>query len=205
MRSHFKQLGGDTFIYGIGMAVGQLSSFFLLPLYTRVFSPSEYGIVALILSFISLQMVIVAGLDNAVGRWFYDSNDITWQKIVVSIWFWFQIVTGLVIVIVSVLFDDKISMILLGNTEYSRFIILGSIVMFLGIFNKLYQQWLRYLRKPLLMVFFTVSFLVLKVGIIIYFLFKLILFDTFVGQCHSNGVFTKTRCRYPFFFKSFCD
>ena len=38
-----KQLGGDALVYGFGGAIAKGLSFLLLPIYTRIFTPAEYG------------------------------------------------------------------------------------------------------------------------------------------------------------------
>ena len=48
MYNKFKQLGQETVIYGIGVTTSGFLVFLLLPIYTRLFSPSEYGVIDVI-------------------------------------------------------------------------------------------------------------------------------------------------------------
>ncbi len=61
-----KQLTRDTAIYGISTMVGRFLSFLLVPFYTNIFHPSEYGIIANIYIFIGIfNIVYMYGMDAA--------------------------------------------------------------------------------------------------------------------------------------------
>jgi O-antigen/teichoic acid export membrane protein len=61
-----KQLTRDTAIYGISTMVGRFLSFLLVPFYTNIFHPAEYGIIANIYIFIGIfNIVYVYGMDAA--------------------------------------------------------------------------------------------------------------------------------------------
>ena len=62
----FRQLGADTLLYGLGGAVAKLVGLLLVLVYTRVFTPSQYGTVELLnVMAMMLSMIIVLGLDTA--------------------------------------------------------------------------------------------------------------------------------------------
>ncbi len=72
---HIKQLASESMIYGISGTIARSIGIFLIPIYTRIFSPSDYGIIALITALTGMiGMFIVLGLDNSSARWFYDSD-----------------------------------------------------------------------------------------------------------------------------------
>lgn len=65
-----KQLTKDTAIYGISTMVGRFISFLLVPFYTNIFHPAEYGIVANIYIFIGIfNIVYVYGMDAAYMKY----------------------------------------------------------------------------------------------------------------------------------------
>jgi O-antigen/teichoic acid export membrane protein len=53
-----KKLAGQTAIYGLSSIVGRLLNYLLVPFYTRIFSPSEYGVVSELLAYVSFFMII---------------------------------------------------------------------------------------------------------------------------------------------------
>ena len=61
-----KQLTKDTAVYGISTMVGRFLSFLLVPFYTNIFHPAEYGIIANIYIFIGIfNILYVYGMDAA--------------------------------------------------------------------------------------------------------------------------------------------
>lgn len=64
-----KRLAGQTAVYGIPSVLGRILSYLLVPLYTRVFLPGEYGTVNVFYSYASFLMVIVTyGMETSFFR-----------------------------------------------------------------------------------------------------------------------------------------
>ena len=67
----FKTLFKHTFIYGLATVLPRMLSFLLVPLYTKLFSDSEYGIITLVFSYIIFFNVILSyGMETTVFRFF---------------------------------------------------------------------------------------------------------------------------------------
>lgn len=70
MFAQIKRLGADTAIYGISTIVGRFLSFLLVPFYTNVLVPGEYGIVSYVYSLIAFANVLYAyGLESAYFKY----------------------------------------------------------------------------------------------------------------------------------------
>jgi O-antigen/teichoic acid export membrane protein len=70
MLAHIRRLGTDTAIYGISTIVGRFLSFLLVPFYTNVIRPGEYGVVANVYSIIAfLNVVWVYGMESAYFKY----------------------------------------------------------------------------------------------------------------------------------------
>lgn len=70
--SQLRALAGQTAIYGLSSIVGRLLNYLLVPLYTRIFSPGDYGIVSEFYAYITFFMVVYSlGLETA---FFHFSN-----------------------------------------------------------------------------------------------------------------------------------
>lgn len=66
MLSDIKTLGKDTLVYGLSTVVARLLNFLLLPFYTHFLAPGEYGVVAIVFSYIAfLNIVFQYGMDQA--------------------------------------------------------------------------------------------------------------------------------------------
>ena len=64
--SRLKQLGKDSVIYGIDGVLAKGVSFFLLPVYTRIFTPADYGTIEMLTVMSSfLAAILVMGMDSA--------------------------------------------------------------------------------------------------------------------------------------------
>lgn len=75
------ELARNTAIIAFGKICTQLISFFLLPLYTKVLSTSEYGTVDLILTYAVLFLPIATlALEQSVFRFLIDVRDNTKKK-----------------------------------------------------------------------------------------------------------------------------
>lgn len=74
--SAIKKLAGQTAIYGIPLIAGRILGYLLVPMYTRVFDPSLYGIVNVFYSYAAFLMVILTyGLETAFFRFYQQEKD----------------------------------------------------------------------------------------------------------------------------------
>ncbi len=70
MLSQIKQLGKETAIYGISTIIGRFLNFLLVPFYTNVLKPDQYGIVTTIYAYIAFLNVIYSyGMESAYLRY----------------------------------------------------------------------------------------------------------------------------------------
>lgn len=93
-----RQLGRDTVAYGLSSVASSILAIFLVPLYTRVLSPADYGLVALVTAIMGVVgTVVVLGLDSAAGRWYFDDEDPQRRRAVMSSWFWCQLAVSSVV------------------------------------------------------------------------------------------------------------
>jgi O-antigen/teichoic acid export membrane protein len=70
-----KRIFGGASIYSIGEVLTKASGFFLLPIYTRILTPYEYGIVGYLQVFLQLATILLAfGFQGAQTRFFYENR-----------------------------------------------------------------------------------------------------------------------------------
>jgi O-antigen/teichoic acid export membrane protein len=73
--SPFRDLVRHTLVYGSGYVAMAAVSFVLVPIYTRHMSPSEYGLLGLMLVLYGLMSAVYdLGFTNSVGRFFFDTD-----------------------------------------------------------------------------------------------------------------------------------
>lgn len=67
--SAFRKLASETAIYGIPTIVGRLVNFLLVPLFTGIFDPSEYGVVNKLYAFAGfLSVLLTYGMETTLFR-----------------------------------------------------------------------------------------------------------------------------------------
>jgi len=70
MLENIKRLGTETAVYGISTIVGRFLNFLLVPFYTNVLAPGEYGVVTYLFSLIAFMNVIYGyGMESAYLRY----------------------------------------------------------------------------------------------------------------------------------------
>ncbi|PKQ62127.1 hypothetical protein BZG01_18035 [Labilibaculum manganireducens] len=64
-----KKLAGETVIYGVSSILGRLLNWLLVPLYTSLFIPEDYGIVTNLMSYVAILLVVLTyGMETGYFR-----------------------------------------------------------------------------------------------------------------------------------------
>ena len=114
-----EELAKNTAIITVGKICTQFMNFFLMPLYTSVLTPEEYGIVDLIITYSSLLMpVILFQVDQALFRFLIDvrNNNQEKEKIISTV-FVFALMQAVIIIIIFAFIQSLIT------TEYKWFLL----------------------------------------------------------------------------------
>jgi O-antigen/teichoic acid export membrane protein len=76
----FKKLASQTAIYGLPTIVGRLLNYLLVPLYTNVFLPEEYGVVTELYAYVAfLGVLLTYGMETALFR--FSENKLENEKV----------------------------------------------------------------------------------------------------------------------------
>lgn len=95
-------LTGDAALYGGAAAISKAAMLITFPLLARSYTVEEYGVVDFFLMFSTLAaLIIVWGLDSAVGRFFWKYSDYEIRRILISQIFLLQLLS--IVVFLSVL------------------------------------------------------------------------------------------------------
>ena len=114
-----KNLVGQTAIYGLSSIVGRLLNFILVPLYTGIFTPEEYGVFSELMAVVAFTMIILTyGFETA---FFHYTNKEEDSEKVLSTGFISLLVTSLLFLVFSSCYSQPIAN-LLRVPEYSNFI-----------------------------------------------------------------------------------
>ena len=187
MKELFKKLFNESMIYGLSAIISSFISIFLIPLYTKVFDPSDYGIISMLLTtFALLNILIIFGLDGAAAVWFWDKETDEERKKTFTSWLGFLAFGGVIIFVLLVFFSTSLSKLYFDSEAYAfLFILLGINLTFSG-FQKAANIWFRMLQKPFWAMFY--SILLLLVTLSCNILFVLILKVGIKGVFYSQAI-----------------
>ncbi len=132
MFSILKRLVKHSLVYGLGYSLTRFIGFLLLPLYTNYFLPREYGIAALIFTFLAIANVIFTlGLNTAFLRFFVLADTSEEKKTIFSTVYLSTIFTTVLFASLVFIFSPHLSRLILNQTQYSGLIKLsGGILLF---------------------------------------------------------------------------
>lgn len=152
----FGRLAKDASIYGLGAAVGRAVGVLMAPILTRIFSPAEYGIIALIQLAVSFA-VILAGMNigSGISFYYFKVDDEPARRLVLSTGFAALIVLSAFIAGLLMLFAPQVAALLQMRSEgpvvgydLVRFLRIAAIGMFFMLMQTGCQSLLRLLHKP---------------------------------------------------------
>jgi O-antigen/teichoic acid export membrane protein len=80
-----KRLTKESLIYGLSRYISKFISVFLLPLYTAVLKPEDYGILDLLSTIIIVStFLIVSGTDSAVGYFYFRKENVDDRPVIIT-------------------------------------------------------------------------------------------------------------------------
>lgn len=144
-----KRILKESSIYSLSGVLTSVLGLLLVPLYTRVFTPADYGVIDMLAIVTTLANLTVAlEVKQAIGRFTLDTDDITVRKEYSSTALLFTIITNSIFSIVALIFAPGLSKYLLGSSTYASVVAVNALyVLAFGIFSLLILQ-LVYLSKP---------------------------------------------------------
>jgi len=162
-----KKLAGETAIYGVSSILGRLLNWLLVPLYTIIFLPEEYGIVTNLMAYVAMTLVIlIYGLETGYFRF---ANDELYRSKVYSTTFFSVLTTSLLFLLGVFFFLDPIASFLnVGNR--SIFIVLLALTLALDAVTSLPFARLRQQKRPLRYASIKLSNIGINLGINLFFL-----------------------------------
>lgn len=152
MKSRFKQLGKDSVVYGLGGIIAKSIGFFLLPVYTRIFTPADYGTIEMLVVLNSFfGSILVMGMDSAQSFYFFEqkkNGEEAQAKVISAILQW-RLTWGAGIVLLATLLSPLLNKFFFnGQLSWEYFAIAFSSAFFsqvlsqsAEVFRLLYRPW----------------------------------------------------------------
>ena len=147
--SHLKQLASESLVYGLSSVVNKFLYFILVPIYTRIFLPEDYGVMSLVTNSMSLVAIfVVLGLDSAAARWFYDTEDIEVQKETIASWAWCQLSVSVLFSLLIMGCANQLSREIVARSDAAAYFRLAALTLPLTALGTVVTNWLRLQRRP---------------------------------------------------------
>ncbi|MCI2082765.1 MAG: oligosaccharide flippase family protein [Bacteroidales bacterium] len=147
MSHPLKQLAGETAIYGLSTILARIINFFLVPLYTRILTRSNYGVVTEFMAYIAvLQVILTLGLET--GCFNFASKDNIDKKKVFSNAFFTVFGVSALFCCMMIIFATPISNAL-GYAGYSNCMIYIGGILLMDCSNAIIFAKLRYEHKAM--------------------------------------------------------
>mgnify|MGYP001243535107 CR=1 FL=1 len=144
--NQLKELANQTVVYGLSSIIGRLLNYLLVPLYTRYFIPSEYGVVTEIYAYVAFLVVFLTyGMETA---FFHFSNKEEKPKTVYSTTLTSIIISSLLFIICVFLNIASISEFM-GYEQNQEYIQWFAIIIFLDAISSIPFARLRYKNQAI--------------------------------------------------------
>lgn len=161
-------------IFGLGRLMSRVVGLILIPIYTRFISPSEYGILAIILMVGSMVVIsLEMGLNTAVFRYYFKFTEEKKRILVISNVFFYILVLGMVITAILIFASESISSLFLKTPYYAPYFVLMLVTMYLRVLKNVPLAVLRAREKSI--IYSMLSILDLIAGIVLNIYFVVIL------------------------------
>lgn len=171
IKSSLKLLVSDSLIYGLSGILTRFIGVFLTPIYTRVYSPDDYGVIGILTnSYFLISIILVLALDNSTARWFYDTEVTSERKKIINTWLWFYLIASVGTAIFFVFTADFwAGLILEGYSKGPYLIKLLAITLPLLVWPAVGVNVLRFERKARQAVFLSIFQSLLLIGLNVLF------------------------------------
>jgi len=157
-------------VYAGATALSKATGFVMIPIYTRLLTRSEYGLLELLTRSAEVASIVLAlGIGSAVLRFYFDSPRESDRRSVVSSGLLLTLLVSAAATGVLALFARQISVLVLGTPVYERFIVLLLVTNLCDLAAIVPMAFLRAQQQSVVYSAITVSRLVLGLGLNIYF------------------------------------
>jgi len=134
MLQQLKRLGKQTLVYGVGGIGVRLLSFLLIPVYTRLLTPMDYGVIDLLSVTQALLITILTmGTGPALFRFYYECRTDQERIVLQSSAWWILMLVSVPVLALATFFSSFLSRMLFGIADYSLLIMLMLFATFLQV------------------------------------------------------------------------
>jgi O-antigen/teichoic acid export membrane protein len=178
-------------VYWAGELSGRLAGFLLIPLYTRVFLPADFGRLQILLALYQLgQMTADWGLSATFLRWFGLAKTEEQRRQVTTNLIAATLFTSTISVGLFLLISKLLSNLLLSSVEYACLVRLVVITVGLRVSSNIALTYLRLRERAASYSVFSLSRTLLSLLLVLYFVLgrRLGIYGILLGEAIASGV-----------------
>jgi O-antigen/teichoic acid export membrane protein len=190
MLEKIKSLSKQTLIYGTSTIVGRFLNFILVPFYTNVFPPSEYGIITLVFAYIAMLNIFFSiGFESGYFK-FASTLEVGDEKENFSLPFLTIMLNSLVFSAIIYLFSGNISSLIDLDVKDSVFVKYAAWILLLDAISLVPFAYLRLKNKPVRFTAIKITNIVINVALnfILVLGFKMGLVAVFISNLVASAV-----------------
>jgi O-antigen/teichoic acid export membrane protein len=188
-----KNLVKDSLVYGIGFGVSRFLQVLILPIIAKSLSLSEYGYYSNYVIFYTIAGgVFLLGMDNAVARFFFDSEEKKYHQKIFSIAFFCIVLVSFIAATAFYFFPSALLQVINVPAAYSNALPFVLFTFPLLVLNNFFLSWFKWRRQKFFFlinaigsVFFLLIPLLLTRQINFLFVFKAIFFSQLLAAIIS--------------------
>lgn len=170
MPGYFRQLISESAVYGLAGTITRFLGVFLIPVYTRIFTPEDYGVLSLVSSTMIVVSIFVAlALDNSAARWYWDTDGTDHRKSTIASWAWCQLTVSTAFAIVILIAADWVGNFVVARPDAGSYFRLAALTLPLSVLGSIVVSWLRFRRQPWATVAYMLSTNLLTLLLTIFF------------------------------------
>jgi len=185
-----KRLVKESALYGLSGYISKSISIFLLPLYTSVLTPEDYGILDLLGTIVVIStFLIVSGTDTALGYYYFRKEHFNERNLIISSSFYLRLILSFIALVIIMLTSRYLSQILFGRDLSIFVIITGISIVFQSFHSFLFDLLRLEFRVWLYSILSTLNVLI-SILLSIYFvlILKLGVWGAIIAQTISYGL-----------------
>ena len=184
-----KSLGKQSLIYGAGHIMARSVTFLLLPLYTNILSPQEYGTITLLCAYLGFMVLILHyGLDASFLK-YYVPADVEDRKSIVTNVYISLVVTTISYFILMMFFGEYVSRILFSS-DLPKLTILTSGILIFDVLLSIHVLILRAESRPVLFTLINILNVIssLSLNIIFVAFLKMGVYGVLISNLITSGI-----------------
>lgn len=197
-----------TAIYGTGYILQRFLGFLLLPLFTRILTPSDYGVIALIgIVTIAFSSIYTLGTGNSMAILYFEAHNLKRRSQIIWTTAVLLICNSIFFTILGAAFAPQISNLILETTNYANLLQIALITLLLTTITEPFYAYLRMEEKQKTFVILTTidTLLTLIISIITIVVLHMGIYGMFISSLISKSIMILVTgitvgCSFPYKF-----